>query len=57
MDLAIKLDISSVMIDSNSKLFSESRIISDKIFVNFATRVMSSIVELHSSKVECVKII
>mgnify|MGYP006130135245 CR=1 FL=1 len=44
MDLVIKLDPSSVMIDYNSKLFSESRMNSDKIFVNFATSVMDSIV-------------
>jgi hypothetical protein len=56
MDLAIKLDIYSVRVDSNSKLFSESRIISDKIFVNFATSVMGSIVELSVNKIKCPKI-
>ena len=57
MGLAIKLQISSVMINSNYKLFSESRMISDKIFVNFATSVMSSIVKLLVNRIECLKIV
>ena len=45
------------MINSNCKLFSESRMISDKIFVNFATSVMSSIVKLLVNRIEYLKIV
>jgi len=45
------------MINSNYELFSESRMISDKIFVNFATSVMSSIVKLLVNRIECLKIV
>ena len=40
LGLEIKSDLSSVKIDSNSKLFWGSAIISDKIVVNFAASVI-----------------
>ena len=57
LDLGITSDSVSAIVDFNSKLFWESRIISDEIFVNFAVKVIGSVVELPANKVECVKMV
>ena len=52
--LQIKSYLSSITTNSNSKLFWGFTIISDKICVNFATRVIE-VIELSANKFECVK--
>ena len=54
--LQIKSYLSSISTNSNSKLFLGSAIILDKMVVNFATRVMDSVLELSANKFEYVKI-
>ena len=44
-----------LIVEFNFSLLSESKISSDEILVNFATRVIGSVVELPPNKVECVK--
>ena len=45
----------STIIDFDGILFSELEIMSDERFVNFALRVIGSVVEFPPNKVECVK--